>query len=110
MTGRLRPMSVPADVDLLLEALECVTAAALDVFHEEPGTGTDRLVLGRCSADEYAMARDSQNGYTWRPNSVGRGVPCPADRRSYIDPRTQRETSVGLCGPETFEPWKAGKR
>lgn len=102
----------PIRVDDLLDALECVAAVPLDAFGDDPAydsSGTDGLVLGRCRADGYAMARSSETGYTWRPWPIGRGVPCPADGETYIDTDGVRK-SMGLCREQTFEPWKAGKR
>lgn len=102
-----------ATLDQFLDALECVLGARLDPWGEDDNAlssraQTDRLVLGRCTADGYAMYRDSETGFTCRPSSVGRGVPCPADGRTY--PTANGVGYMGLCQAATFEPWKAGKR
>ena len=101
-----------ADLDRLLDAIACVVAVPLDLFGDDPSTdptGTDGLILGRCSADGYAMARSSETGYTWRPHNVGRYAPCPADPETYVD--TDGVTkSMGHCRDATFEPWKPGLR
>lgn len=98
-----------AALDRLLDALECCTLAGVDAFGDsDPWSGTDDLILGRCSADGYAMIQDSVDGHAWRPWSVGQGVLCPADGRTYMSGSGLRK--IGNCQPATFEHWKPGKR
>lgn len=98
-------------MERLLDALACVVGAGLDPWGDDrrfDPTGTDGLVLGRCSADGYAMVR-SESGHTWRPWNYGQADPCPADPETYVD-TDGTVKSMGLCREATFEPWKPGKQ
>lgn len=103
---------VPVDVDRLLDALETCDVAGLDPFHdEEEHEGTDRIILGRCSADGFHMLYDPEREHppAWRPWNVGEGIPCPGDPRTYFGADGQ-EHRVGNCRLSTFEAWRPGRR